>query len=70
MVRFRSKIGSWLAFTALSLQLMLSSTHVHFAILHGAGYGTATTGTTVKTYRLPTPEPADSEGYCAICASI
>jgi hypothetical protein len=67
---FRSKIGSWLALTALALQLTLSSAHVHFTILHGADYGTAIVGATVKTDKLPTPEPADSSDYCAICASI
>jgi hypothetical protein len=70
MVSFRSKIGSWLALTALALQLMLSSAHVHLTILHSAEYRTAITGTTVKTYKLPTPEPADSSDYCAVCASI
>jgi hypothetical protein len=70
MVQFRSKIGSWLALTALVLQLMLSSAHVHLTILHGVDYRTAITGATVNTYQHPTPEPADSSGYCAICASI
>jgi hypothetical protein len=70
MVRFRSKIGSWLALTALALQLMLSSAHVHLTILHGADYRTAIAGATAKTYRLPAPEPTTSGDYCAICASI
>jgi len=67
---FRSKIGSWLALTALVLQLTLSSAHMHLTILHGADYGAASTGTTVRTQKLPTPQPADSSHYCAICASI
>jgi hypothetical protein len=70
MIPLRSKIGSWLALAALALQLTLSSAHVHLTILHGADYGTAITGATVKTYELPTPGPVDSSDYCAICASI
>jgi hypothetical protein len=70
MVQFRSKIGSWLALTALALQLTLSCAHVHLTILHGTNYGTAITGATVNTNQHPTPEPADSCDYCAICASI
>jgi hypothetical protein len=70
MIPLRSKIGSWLALAALALQLTLSSAHVHLTILHGAAYGTAITGATVKTHKLPTPEPADSSDYCAVCASI
>jgi hypothetical protein len=67
---FRSKIGSWLALAALALQLTLSSAHVRLTISHGVDYGTAITGATVKTYKLPTPQPADSSDYCAICASV
>jgi hypothetical protein len=70
MVRFRSKIGSWLALTALVVQLMLSSAHVHLTILHGADYRTAIAGATAKTYKLPAPEPTTPGDYCAICASI
>ena len=70
MVRFRSKIGSWLALTALALQLMLSSAHVHLTILHGADCRTAIAGATAKTYKLPAPGPTTSGDYCAICASI
>jgi hypothetical protein len=70
MSPFRSKIGRWLALTALALQLTLSFAHVHLMTLHGTDYGTAISGATVKTHKLPTPEPADPSDHCAICALI
>jgi hypothetical protein len=71
MVSFQSKIGTWLALTALALQLVLSFAHVHFAGAFSPLGGAVISGATIETYKLPIPEPADTgDEYCALCASI
>ena len=71
MVLFRSKKGTWLALTALALQLVLSFAHVHFAGAFSPHCGAVISGTTIETYKLPIPESADTgDEYCALCASI
>jgi hypothetical protein len=64
--------GALLALAALVLQILLSFGHVH---LHAVAQGTspATTHSIALAHRnsqTPAPIPADTDGYCAICASI
>ena len=64
--------GALLALAALVLQIVLSFSHVH---LHGVAQSAlpATTHSIAladKNSQTPTPIPADTDDYCAVCASI
>ena len=61
--------GALLALAALVLQILLSFGHVH---LHGAARGATTHSIALvdRNSQRPAPIPADTDDYCAICASI
>jgi hypothetical protein len=64
--------GALLALAALVLQILLSFGHVH---LHGVAQSapaaiTHSIALADKNSRTPAPIPADTDDYCAICASI
>src|SRR5215468_2903656 len=64
--------GALLALAALVLQILLSFGHVH---LRGVAQGAspATTHSIAladRNSQTPSPIPADTDDYCAICASI
>src|SRR5215472_10254620 len=64
--------GALLALSALVLQILLSFDHVH---LHGVAQSAppAITHSIIladKNSQTPAPIPADTDDYCAICASI
>jgi hypothetical protein len=64
--------GALLALAALALQILLSFGHVH---LHGVAQGeppaiTRSIALADKNSQTPAPIPADTDNYCAVCASI
>ena len=64
--------GALLALAALVLQILLSFGHVHLHVV-AQGVSPATTHSTAPADRnsqRPAPIPADTDDYCAICASI
>lgn len=65
--RYRS--GSWLALSALAIQLVISFGHVHLDGVHAVYPPVKVAG--VKTHAQPTPaqQPGDDD-YCPICATI
>jgi hypothetical protein len=72
--RSRVKLGSWLALTALAIQLALSFAHVHLegsAPLSARGPALAALQTTADTDGgAGTDTPALADEFCAICALI
>jgi hypothetical protein len=74
--RSRVKLGSWLALTALAIQLALSFAHVHLegsAPLSARGPALAALQTTADTDGIGgagTDTPALADEFCAICALI
>lgn len=68
--RLHARSGSWIALSALILQLALTFGHVHFDRAAPPGHATAAV---VSTGHAPaTPDTPDSlaDGHCAVCAVI
>jgi hypothetical protein len=67
------RLGAWLAFAALAVQLVLSFGHVHLYVTGATDAAlTAPPGTTIAraSQQQPAQNPDDDDDYCAICASI
>ncbi len=65
------RFASWLALTALALQLVLSFGHVHLDGIHRVSDRTTVAGHSARVSQLPAQHPGgDGDDYCAICATI
>lgn len=68
----RGRFASWLALTALALQLVLSFGHVHLDGTGRGDYRVTAAGLSAQASRPPPVQHSGDAGddYCAICASI
>lgn len=66
------RFGTWLALSALALQIILTFGHVHLDDVHpvAAVHAKAGVGGTQVSQQMPAPLSDDDDGYCALCASI
>lgn len=70
-VGYKRRFGSWLAFAALALQMVVSFGHVHLDSLHVAAAVTVAGSGAPAARSLPAQHPGnDADDYCAICATI
>ena len=66
------RVGSWLALSALALQLVVSFGHVHLDGVNRIYPAQAVSGSGAQSSQLPAPQPGKDadDDYCAICATI
>ena|SRR5262249_43106561 len=70
--RTRQRCGTWLALTAMALQLVLSFGHIHLdKFLSGSAIVSVAPSKAPSSQQNPAQHPAnEADDYCAICANI
>ena len=72
LVRTNRRCGTWLAFAAMTLQLVLSFGHIHLEKLAGgSAIASMAASNAPSSQQGPAQHPAnEADDYCAICATI